>query len=547
MNAELSSHLMADEVLPPLGREIKALLVWPRIPSSFWSFAGLMNLIPEKAVMPPLGLITVAAMCPPNWTLRLIDEAIEELTDEDLLWADLVMVSAMLVQMENVVMVLGRARALGKRTIIGGPCASSIPEMLVEIADHVVAGETEECFAQIAHDLEVGAAKRLYQIQDKPTVTLTPVPRYELLKIEKYASMPVQFSRGCPFQCEFCDIITIYGRKPRTKPPQQLLSELDALYRLGWRKEVFIVDDNFIGNHKLALAMLKDLEAWQQAHSFPFSLYTEASMDLVQHPALIEAMVRANFFYVFIGIETISKSALTETKKLQNLRQDPLEAIRFIHQKGLWVTGGFIVGFDSDTEETFQQQIDFIESAAIPWAMAGFLKAPPTTALFKRLLEEGRLMPNEGSIDNFSAPNFRTIMPKLVLLKGFQKILKTIYDPHIFYERAARSLVTWQTSVTQKIPTRTVRENASIFFNSILHQGILSTYRRPYWKFLGRILLRWGLCPPKVWMGFVILLSGHHFIHYTGEVTEYLDREIRKIEEADAVNLDALEPSASPS
>jgi radical SAM superfamily enzyme YgiQ (UPF0313 family) len=541
MNAATTLNPATEGEFAPLGREIKALLVWPRIPSSFWSFAGVMKLIPEMAVMPPLGLVTVAAMCPPHWKLRLIDEAIEEVTDEDFLWADLVMVSAMLVQMENVAKVLGRARTLGRRTIIGGPAASSVPEMLLDFADHVVVGEPEDSFAQIMNDLEAGTAKRLYEVKDKPSITATPIPRFDLLKIEKYASMPIQFSRGCPFQCEFCDIITIYGRKPRTKTSAQLLSELDQLYSLGWRKEVFIVDDNFIGNHKLALEMLKELQAWQEAHDYPFSLYTEASIDLAQHPALIEAMVRANFFYVFIGIETPSVKSLTETKKLQNLRQDPIEALRLIHEKGLWVTGGFIVGFDSDTEEIFQQQIDFIESAAIPWAMAGFLKAPPTTALFKRLLDEGRLMPNEGSIDNFSAPNFRTVMPKLALLKGFQRILKTIYDPEIFYERSSRSLLSWQNSATQKIPTRTSFEDATIVFRSVLHQGILSTYRKAYWKFLCEVIYRWCLCPPKLWMGFVLLLSGHHFIPYTREVTDYLTEEIRKIEDAaGAVSLDAL-------
>jgi radical SAM superfamily enzyme YgiQ (UPF0313 family) len=495
-----------------------------------------MKLIPESAVMPPLGLVTVAAMCPAHWQLRLIDEAIDQVRDEDILWADLVMVSAMLVQMENVANILLRARALQRRTIIGGPCASSIPEILVEYADHVVAGEPEEVFTQITNDLEAGTAKRLYEVQERPSVTSTPIPRFDLLKIEKYASMPVQFSRGCPFQCEFCDIITIYGRKPRTKTPQQLMSELEALYDLGWRKEVFIVDDNFIGNRKLALEMLKDLQEWQEARSFPYSLYTEASIDLAQYPALIEAMVRANFFYVFIGIESPSTKSLTETKKLQNLRQDPIEALQLIHHKGLWITGGFIVGFDADTEEIFQQQIDFIESAAIPWAMAGFLKAPPTTALFKRLVDEGRLMPNEGSIDNFSPPNFRTVMPKIVLLEGFQRILKTIYDPETFYERAGRSLAAWNIEAHQKIPTRTVVENASIVFHSMLYQGILSTYRLAYWRFLCQILFRWLLCPPKLWLGFVLLLSGHHFIPYTREVTDYLTEEIRKLGDSGAAD-----------
>src|SRR5271169_3457335 len=230
---------------PPLGPAIKVLMVWPRFPASFWSLGEVMEIVPERSLVPPLGLITVAALCPRQWKIRLVDLAFEELSDEDLLWANLVMVSAMEVQREGVRQTLERASKLNRRTMIGGPYASSEPQALLPLADHVVVGEPDEIFPEIAADLERGSAQRLYVIHDKPDVSKTPVPRFDLLKIKKYASMAVQFSRGCPFQCEFCDIITIYGRKPRTKAPAQLLSELDALYALGWRDQVFIVDDNF--------------------------------------------------------------------------------------------------------------------------------------------------------------------------------------------------------------------------------------------------------------------------------------------------------------
>ena len=307
--------------------------------------------------MPPLGLITVAALFPKNWTIRLSDRTFDELLDADILWADLVMISGMHVQKTDIIDILARARRLGRRTMVGGP--SSEPEALLILDDHVVVSEPDEVFDRIATDLETGLARRLYLIHKKPDVSKTPAPRFDLLKLENYVLMSVQFSRGCPFQCEFCDIITLYGRKPRTKRPNQLVAELQASVDLGWRKPVFVVDDNFIGNHKLALALVQEMEAWQKARDYPLLFFAEASIDLAQKPELIEAMVKANFFVVFIGIESPSKESLKEAKKFQNLRQDSLQSIRFIQSKGLWVCGSFILGFDSDTEDIFEQQKDF--------------------------------------------------------------------------------------------------------------------------------------------------------------------------------------------
>jgi radical SAM superfamily enzyme YgiQ (UPF0313 family) len=518
---------------PALGKRIKALMVWPRFPSSFWGFQGMTSdLIPEKTLMPPLGLITVAALCPKEWTIRLIDRAFDDLLDADILWADLVMVSGMHVQKDDIQEILGRARALGKRTMIGGPYASSQPELLLSLADHVVVGEPDEVFQQIATDLETGAARRLYTIREKPDVHRTSVPRFELLKIESYASMSIQFSRGCPFQCEFCDIITLYGRKPRTKSPSQTLGELEVLFDLGWRKPVFIVDDNFIGNHKLALALVQELTQWQQTHDYPFVFYTEASIDLAQRPVLLEAMVRANFFFVFIGIESPSQESLREAKKFQNLRQDPLDCIRFIQGRGLWVTGGFIIGFDSDTEDIFERQIEFIERAAIPWAMAGFLQAPPTTALYDRMLKEGRLIEQSAETSNFEPPNFRTVLPLPVLLDGVRRTLLSIYSASSFYDRAFRSLLQWESGKYQRSPRYPVSYKVRVILRSLWHQGIRSSYRKAYWKFLWQLLCRWCFRPQKLWLGFTVLLSGHHFVRYALEVAAQLERELQKAEPA---------------
>lgn len=514
---------------PALGKQIKVLMVWPRFPSSFWGFQGMTSaLIPEEAFMPPLGLVTVAALCPKEWTIRIVDRAFEDLFDSDILWADLVMVSGMLVQRDDIGEILGRARALGRRTMIGGPYASSQPELLLALADHVVVGEPDEVFQEIATELETGAARRLYTIDEKPAVRRTPVPRFDLLKAENYASMSIQFSRGCPFQCEFCDIITLYGRKPRTKSPSQTLAELEALFDLGWRKPVFIVDDNFIGNHKLALELTQELERWQKARDYPFVFYTEASIDLAQRPRLAEAMVRANFLFVFVGIESPSKESLQEAKKFQNLRQDPLDCIRYLQQKGLWVTGGFILGFDSDTEDIFERQVEFIERAAIPWAMAGFLQAPPTTALYDRMLKEGRLIEQRGAPSNFEPPNFRTVLPLPVLLAGVRRTLLSIYSPSSFYERAFRSLLQWETSACQRAPRYPVSYRLGVILRSLWYQGVRSSYRKAYWRFAWRLVSRWSFCPPKFWLGVTILLSGHHFVPYAREVGAQLERDLQK-------------------
>ena len=506
--------------LPPLGPSVRALMVWPRFPHSYWGLEGMLDMMPESSIMPPLGLITVAALCPKSWDIRLVDCAFETLTDDHLRWADLVMVSAMYVQREDAHRTLARARALGKRTIIGGAYASSQPEAVSELADHVVVGEPDEIFHQIASDLDLGTARAIYRIEDKPDISHTPVPRFDLLDMRRYASMSVQFSRGCPFQCEFCDIITIYGRRPRTKTPTQLIAELDVLKNAGWRKQVFIVDDNFIGNQKKALELSCELERWQDRNHRPFAFYTEASIDLAEKEELLAAMVRANFFYVFIGIETPSVDSLQETKKFQNLRVDPLQAVRFIQRRGLWVMGGFIVGFDSDRPDIFERQIDFIERAAIPWAMAGVLQAPPTTPLFDRMMNEGRLILESQATSNFSPPNFRTRMPLPVLMEGMRRTLLSIYSPESFFERTLRSIHYWQPHESQRTPPIPTRYQVKVALRSIWKQGFRSTYRWIYWRSLFRLLWIAGRDFRKEWLGFVIMMSGRHFISYAAEIAE---------------------------
>ena len=517
-----------DKCFPPLGLAVKVLMVWPRFPASFWSLGEVMEIVPERSLVPPLGLITVAALCPKEWKIRLVDLAFEELSDEDILWADLVMVSAMAVQREGVRQTLERASKLNRRTMIGGPYASSEPEALLPLADHVVVGEPDEIFPEIARELERGSARRLYRITEKPDVSCTPVPRFDLLTLRKYSLMSVQFSRGCPFTCEFCDIITIYGRRPRTKSPAQLIGELDALRRLGWRKDVFVVDDNFIGNHKAALQLAQELEEWQLRNRYPFAFFTEASIDLASRPALLDAMVKANFCRVFIGIESPSAESLKETKKFQNLRRDPLDSISSIQQHGLWVMGGFIVGFDSDPPDIFERQIEFVESAAIPWAMTGVLQAPPTTPLYERMKTEGRLLQSNPEPSNFDPPNFRTVLPLPELLDGTKRMLLTLYDPRRFYERVLNSLERWQLQPEQRAPAVSWLYLLRVMSKSVWKQGVLSGYRRAYWRYMRRLMMRWGLHPQKRRLGFELALSGHHFIRYAQQVAESLEAKGRR-------------------
>ena len=515
-------------VFPPLGPAIKILMVWPSFPPSFWSLGEVMQIVPERSLVPPLGLITVAALCPAHWEIRLVDLAFQVLRDEDILWADLVMVSAMAVQRKSVRLILERASKLNRRTMIGGPYASSDPDALLPLADHVVVGEPDEMFPQIALDLERGSARRLYSIAKKPDVSRTPVPRFDLLALNKYTFMSVQFSRGCPFTCEFCDIITIYGRHPRTKSPAQLTRELDSLLQLGWRKDVFVVDDNFIGNHKAALELVHELELWQRRNRYPFGFFTEASIDLASRPALLDAMVKANFWRVFIGIESPSAESLKETKKFQNLRRDLLDSIRFIQQHGLWVMGGFIVGFDSDPLDIFDRQIEFVQRAAIPWAMTGILQAPPTTPLYERMKKEGRLLENKPEPSNFEPPNFRTVLPLPELLDGTKRMLLALYDPHRFYQRVLDSLERWQPRLEQKASAISLRYLLSVLPKSVWKQGVLSRYRGAYWRFMRGLMMRWGLEPQKRRLGFELALSGHHFIRYARQVADALEAESRQ-------------------
>lgn len=416
-------------------RAVKALLVYPKYPDTFWSFKHILGLISKKAAFPPLGLLTVAAMLPDRWEKRLVDMNVRPLRDADIRWADYVFVSAMDVQRASAEDVICRCNALQRKVVAGGPLFTTSPDEF-ESVDHLVLNEGEVTLPLFLKDLEEGRARPVYASTERPDVAATPPPRWELLDMRKYASMSVQYSRGCPFNCEFCDITFLNGHVPRTKSADQFIGEMESLYRHGWRGGVFIVDDNFIGNRrKLKEDVLPALIRWSESHGYPFSFNTEASVNIADDRELMELMVKAGFGTVFVGIETPSEEGLEECGKLQNRQRDLVETVKTIQRHGLQVQGGFIVGFDSDTPSIFQRQIEFIQRSGIVTAMVGLLNAPRGTRLYQRLMREGRLLRRMSGDNTDFSINFMPKMDLQALIDGYRKILSTIYSPGPYYER----------------------------------------------------------------------------------------------------------------
>jgi radical SAM superfamily enzyme YgiQ (UPF0313 family) len=422
---------------------MKALLVYPEhVPQTYWSFSGALPYIERRAALPPLGLITVAAMLPEHWDLRLLDMNIAPLREYDLQWADVVLTSTMVVQAPSLAEVVARCNKLGVPIAAGGPYPSISPEHLTGV-DHIFIGEAEGAITTFAGDLERGCAKPVYRTEGFPDVDESPVPRFDLLDLEAYASMAVQHSRGCPFSCEFCDIWKLYGRRHRVKSPDRMTAELDALLAAGWRGSVFFVDDNFIGNRRLAKRSLVTLERWQSTHGFPFQFLTEASVNLGADDELMRAMRDAGLNFVFLGIETPSIESLLGAGKPVNAKLDLLESVRNIQAHGIEVSSGFIVGFDEDTDDIFDRQIAFIREAGIPIAMVGILTALQGTDLHTRLHREGRLLRESfGNNTHSFEANFVTRMPADRLAEGYKRVLGTLYDPtlHNYFDRCRRLL-----------------------------------------------------------------------------------------------------------
>ncbi len=482
---------------------MNALLIYPEWPDTYWSFKHALPFEGKRSLYPPLGLMTIASLFPPHWKKRLVDTNIRPLTEADLAWADVAMLSGMLIHKEELIGLLDRCRKRGLRTVIGGPVASSVPE-LEQHADHVVKGEAEELIGDLCEGLERGTAKPLYEAAERPDLHLTPKPDISLINLNHYSAMAIQYSRGCPFNCEFCDIIEIYGRTPRTKSAAQVTAELDQLRERKWRGSVFIVDDNFIGNKKMVKAMLPELAAWNNRLSQPFTFYTEASLNLADDLDLLQMMKDARFTRVFLGIETPIEASLKEAQKFQNTRRSLLESVQRIQSYGMEVMAGFIVGFDSDPEEIFDKQVEFIEESAIPLAMVGMLIALPNTQLYRRLLKEGRLV-DQASGDNMDTRlNFIPKMNQEKLIAGYRSILRRIYDPDAYYARARRFLA--------QIPPshRSARRMSDYMalLRSMLKQGLLGHSKWSYWKFFLQAATRYRHAFDRA---ITLAIMGHHF------------------------------------
>ncbi len=490
---------------------MRALLVNPAFPDSYWSGRFSLAFARRRSLLPPLGLITVAAMLPKSWEVRLVDLDVEPLSDEQIRWADVVMLSGMLVQRPSLHEVLARCRKLGVPTVVGGPYATALPGEL-DAADHVVVGEGEEVVPLLAADLEARKAQHLYRESGKPDMTAAPLPRYDLLKRGAYHQMSLQYSRGCPFTCEFCDIIVMYGRKPRTKTGAQVVRELEAIRDTGFAGDVFFVDDNFIGNKPAVKAVLPEIAAWPRRESPPLEFYTEASVNLADDEQLVDLMTGAGFSAVFMGIETPSAEGLKETKKLQNLRRDLKEQVHGLLDRGLDVWAGFILGFDSDGPDSFDRMIQFIQNASIPYAMIGVLSALPNTPLYARLEREGRLRP-EVSGDQFGLTNVVTRMPAHQMLTGYRRVLETLYHPEVYFQRCKDNIARW------KPPAGLLRPMKLRDFQNGLRalwgQGITGRYRRAYWDFLHWVLSHH---PDKLARAVAQAAAGHHYITYTRNV-----------------------------
>jgi len=486
---------------------LRVLLLYPKFPETFWSFRHALPFLGKRSAYPPLGLLTVSAFLPPHWERRLVDLNVEELRDKDLAWADVAFLSAMLVQSPSLSDLIARCRTSGVRTVVGGPITSAAHDAY-RGADHIVQGEAEGIVGDLVRELESGRGRPFYSSTGWTDMARVPPPDWHLARMRRYSAMPVQYSRGCPFSCEFCDIIELFGRTPRTKTAGQVLREFDRLHELGWRGSVFIVDDNFVGNKKAIKALLPRLADWMDSHGDPFALFTQASINMADDEELLALMRAARFNKVFVGIETPVKESHRAAGKYQNVNTDLLGSVRRIQECGMEVMGGFILGFDQDPPEIFERQIAFIKEAAIPISMVGLLTALPNTRLWRRLSGEGRILRQSLGDNTAALLNFIPRMDAETLLAGYREVMASLYNPKEYFERARLLLSRLGPSSKGR---RTISDYLAMV-RSFVRQGIFSGYRMAYWRFLGTTLFR-----TRRHLGLAVTLAimGHHFFILT--------------------------------
>jgi radical SAM superfamily enzyme YgiQ (UPF0313 family) len=505
---------------------MRVLLLYPLFPKSFWSFEKSLELVGRKAFMPPLGIITVAAILPQDWEYQLVDRNAREVTEAEWEWADLVILSAMIVQKDDFLAQIREAKRRGKRVAVGGPYVTALPdEAKIAGADYLILDEGEITLPMFVEAIAQGVTTATFRSNgEKPDVTGTPVPRYDLLDFSIYDSMSVQFSRGCPFQCEFCDIIVLYGRKPRTKTPQQLLAELDYLYDLGWRGGIFMVDDNFIGNKRNVKLLLKELKVWQEEHQYPFGFVTEASVDLANDQELMNMMMACNFGTVFLGIETPDEESLSLTKKFQNTRDPLSDAVEKIVRSGLRVMAGFIIGFDGEKMGAGDRIVRFVEKTTIPTAFFSMLQALPDTALWHRLRKEGRLL-EEGNVNGnqTNLMNFIPTRPLEDIAREYVAAFWELYDPEIYLDRTYRHFM-MMGAPHCKAPFRMPPKGMLKGLLTICwRQGVQRKTRWKFWRYLFSILRN----NPGVWNRYLATCAyAEHFLEYRQIVREQIETQL---------------------
>lgn len=486
---------------------MKVLLVYPRYPDTFWSFRHALKFVSRKAAYPPLGLLTIAAMLPEMWQKKLVDLNVTALSDRDIEWADYVFLSAMAVQRESSLEVINRCRRMGRKIVAGGPLFTSEYEEFESTVDHLVLGEAEATLPLFLSDMERGCPKHIYQPDKYPDIGDSPVPLWRLINMKNYSAMSVQYSRGCPFNCEFCDVTVLNGHVPRTKNKEQLLREFDALYEMGWRGSVFVVDDNFVGNKKkLKVEILPAIAEWMAQKRYPFTLFTQASVNMADDDELIKLMLEANFTSVFIGIETVNEDSLAECGKVQNMRRDLVHAVKKLQRYGLQVQGGFILGFDSDPPAIFESVINFIQNSGIVTAMVGLLNAPPGTRLYQRLKKERRLLARFSGDNTDCSINFIPKMGYNALMNGYRKVIGTVYSHRYYYERVKTFLKEYKPPKIRI--THFSLEHVKAFLKSVWLLGIKEKGRHFYWK-----LLTWTLFKrPRLFpLSVTLAIYGYHF------------------------------------
>lgn len=483
------------------------LLVYPQFPNNtFWSYKYALKFIYKKAIFPPLGLLTVAALLPQDWEQKLVDMNVEKLTDRQIKWADYVFISAMSLQMKSVRSLIARCKLAGKKIVAGGPLFTSLYDQFDDV-DHLVLNEAELTLPMFIKDMQTGQPRHIYSTNEWAKLKETPLPLWNLINMKKYSSMNIQYSRGCPFNCEFCDIIVLYGHKPRLKSTVQIIAELESLYSYGWRGDVFFVDDNFIGNKEVLIKeVLPAIIQWMRERNYPYSFCTEASINLADDEELMQLMVKAGFNTVFIGVESPNEESLAECNKNQNRNRDLIECINKIQRSGLQVQGGFIVGFDKDPESIFDTLISFIQETNIVIAMVGLLNAPKGTKLYNRLEKEGRLAGHFSGDNTDYSMNFLPKMNYSKLISGYKKIVQTIYSPRFYYPRIINYLKTNKVVFLNK--QKMNFKSICAFLRSVFKLGILGKERFWYWKLVfWTIFYNARLLPQAI--TFAIL--GYHF------------------------------------